>query len=542
MKKLFVLDSVRLFISIIILLVISNPLLATDHPQHLRIPLMSGVPTLDPGLVEDVTSIEVVEQLFLGLTDFDPQSYEVVPELATSWNQNKDGTVYTFNLRDDAYWTNGEKVTAHDIVWALQRNIAPETQSPYANVLYPIKNAIEINKGKIDDLTSLGVKALDKYTIAFNLKAPIAYFPALAGLWTYRPLPIETVKKFGDDWILPKNIVSNGSYQLDSWERDNFLIFKKNLSYYDVNLVKIKEVRFFIVPEASRGLTMYENNELDLIGTRYLSLPLPEIPRIKSDPILKREYRSQPSLATYYLAFNNQRYPTDNPLVRKAIAAVIDKEMIVQKITKGNQIPAYTFTPPPVFGSVDPIEKIGIYFNPEQAKKWLKEAGFPNGEGFPTITYMHNESEAHSQIAQAIQAMLKFYLNINIELKTQEWRTYLKSTTRPDAPHMFRFGWFADYPDANNWLMDVFHPTKSLNRIRWQNREFIEVTDKAQTSSDKQLRKDLYKRAEKILCEEEAAIIPIYYYTAQFLIKPWLKNFQHIPFQGAHIRNWYFSR
>ncbi|MBT4286114.1 MAG: peptide ABC transporter substrate-binding protein, partial [Deltaproteobacteria bacterium] len=207
-----------------------------------------------------------------------------------------------------------------------------------------------------------------------------------------------------------------------------------------------------------------------------------------------------------------------------------------------NQIPAYTFTPPPVFGSVDPIEKIGIYFNPEQAKKWLKEAGFPNGEGFPTITYMHNESEAHSQIAQAIQAMLKFYLNINIELKTQEWRTYLKSTTRPDAPHMFRFGWFADYPDANNWLMDVFHPTKSLNRIRWQNREFIEVTDKAQTSSDKQLRKDLYKRAEKILCEEEAAIIPIYYYTAQFLIKPWLKNFQHIPFQGAHIRNWYFSR
>ena len=536
------LDSVRLFISIIILLVISNPLLATDHPQHLRIPLMSGVPTLDPGLVEDVTSIEVVEQLFLGLTDFDPQSYEVVPELATSWNQNKDGTVYTFNLRDDAYWTNGEKVTAHDIVWALQRNIAPETQSPYANVLYPIKNAIEINKGKIDDLTSLGVKALDKYTIAFNLKAPIAYFPALAGLWTYRPLPIETVKKFGDDWILPKNIVSNGSYQLDSWERDNFLIFKKNLSYYDVNLVKIKEVRFFIVPEASRGLTMYENNELDLIGTRYLSLPLPEIPRIKSDPILKREYRSQPSLATYYLAFNNQRYPTDNPLVRKAIAAVIDKEMIVQKITKGNQIPAYTFTPPPVFGSVDPIEKIGIYFNPEQAKKWLKEAGFPNGEGFPTITYMHNESEAHSQIAQAIQAMLKFYLNINIELKTQEWRTYLKSTTRPDAPHMFRFGWFADYPDANNWLMDVFHPTKSLNRIRWQNREFIEVTDKAQTSSDKQLRKDLYKRAEKILCEEEAAIIPIYYYTAQFLIKPWLKNFQHIPFQGAHIRNWYFSR
>ncbi|MBT4289758.1 MAG: peptide ABC transporter substrate-binding protein, partial [Deltaproteobacteria bacterium] len=302
----------------------------------MRIPLMSGVPTLDPGLVEDVTSIEVVEQLFLGLTDFDPQSYEVVPELATSWNQNKDGTVYTFNLRDDAYWTNGEKVTAHDIVWALQRNIAPETQSPYANVLYPIKNAIEINKGKIDDLTSLGVKALDKYTIAFNLKAPIAYFPALAGLWTYRPLPIETVKKFGDDWILPKNIVSNGSYQLDSWERDNFLIFKKNLSYYDVNLVKIKEVRFFIVPEASRGLTMYENNELDLIGTRYLSLPLPEIPRIKSDPILKREYRSQPSLATYYLAFNNQRYPTDNPLVRKAIAAVIDKEMIVQKITKGS--------------------------------------------------------------------------------------------------------------------------------------------------------------------------------------------------------------
>lgn len=541
MKKLFVLYNVGLLLFIISLLSLSTTLFAEEHPAYLRIPLMSGVPTLDPGIAEDVTSIELVEQLFLGLTDFDPKSYEVVPELATRWEQNKDGTEYTFKLRGDVYWSNGKKVNAFDIVWALRRNVAPDTQSPYANVLYPIKNAIEINKGDIKDLTKLGVRALDNQTILFKLKAPIAYFPALSGLWTYRPLPIDTIKKYGNDWILPKNIVTNGSYQLTSWERNNVLILKKNSAYYEADKVKINEVRFFIVPEATRGLEMYENNELDLMGTRYLSLPLSEIIRIKQDPILKTQYRSQPALATYYLAFNNQRYPTNNPLVRKAIAAVIDKELLIREITKGSQIPAYTFTPPPVFGSVDVKDKVGIYFNPDQAKAWLKEAGFPMGEGFPTLTYMHNESEEHLQIAQAVQAMLKFYLNINIELKVQKWRKYLKTTTKPDAPHIFRFGWFADYPDANNWLMDVFHPKKSLNRIRWNNQEFIEIIDKAQTSSNKQLRKDLYRRAEQILCEEESAIIPIYYYTAQFLIKPWLQNFQHIPFQGAQIRNWYFS-
>lgn len=532
---------VRFFFMLFLFLLTITPSFAAEHPSYLRVPLLSGIPTLDPGLVEDSTSIGLVEQLFLGLTDFNPDSYEVVPELATTWKRNKDGKSYIFELRDDVYWSNGDIVTAYDIVWALRRNIDPLTQSPYANVLFPIHNAIEIANGEVKDKTKLGVIALDKFTILFNLNAPIGYFPALAGLWTYRPLPVKTIKKYGNNWIQPKNIVTNGSYRLTSWQRDNFLILKKNLTYHASERVKIDEVRFFIVPEASTGLAMYENNELDLLGTRYLPLPLSEIPRIKKDPVLKKQYRSQPALATYYLAFNNQKYPTDNPLVRRAIAAAIDKNLIIEKITKGSQIPAYTFTPPPVFGSVDPKDKVGIFFDPIQAKKWLSEAGFPEGKGFPTITYMLNESEEHQQIAQAVQAMLKFYLDINIEIKTEQWRTYLKSTTKPDAPHMFRFGWFADYPDANNWLMDVFHPSKSLNRIRWNNKEYAEITEKAQISSNKVLRKKLYKRAEVILCEEEAAIIPIYYYTAQFLIKPWLKNFQHIPFQGAHIRRWYFS-
>ena len=283
---------------------------------------------------------------------------------------------------------------------------------------------------------------------------------------------------------------------------------------------------------------MYKKDQLDILGTRFLPLPLPQIPDIKKDPILGKEYLAQPSLATYYLAFNNQKFPTNKKLVRKAIAASIDKQLIVEKVMQGNQIPAYTFTPPPIFGSVDPKEKIGIRFNPKQGKKWLAEAGFPNGEGFPRITYAMNESEEHMQIAQAIQAMLKYYLNIEVDIQVEEWREYLKSTMRPDAPHVFRFGWFADYPDANNWLLDVFHPTKSVNRIRWKNDEFARITEKAQVLSEPEIRKKLYRRAEIILCQEEAAIAPIYFYTAQFLIKPWLKSFKHMPLHGSQIRNW----
>ncbi len=523
--------------------ILSLPLMSINaggHPDYLRVPLGTEVPTLDPGVAEDNKAIEVIEQLFSGLTTYDAKTYEVKPNLATSWKATNGGKTYTFKMREDAKWTNGDPVTAHDIVYAIRRNIKPETASPYAFVLYILRNAEDINKGKIKDVKKIGVKALNKYTVQFQLNSPAAFFPSIAGMWTLRPLHKKTIEKHGTRWTDVKNIVTCGSYNLETWSRGNLLILKKNPMFFDSNKTRINEIRYLIVREPSTALAMYENNELDLIGIEHQAIPPPEIPRVKKDPVLSKEYSIYPRFGTYYLGFNNERPPVDNPLIRKAISAAIDRKTIIDRVVRGDQTPATTFTSPPVFGAVDPAERVGIRYDPEQARKWLAEAGYPNGKGMPEIIYMHNTLELHAQVAQAVQAMLKRNLNINVRIQNQEWKVYLKSTMQPDTPHMFRYGWGADYPDAHNFLSEVFHPTKSINRIRWKNKEFATLMDKAVKSTDQKARKEMYRRAEQILCEEEAAIAPIYFDTAQYLSKPYLKwNF--IALGGQHVREWYFT-
>jgi oligopeptide transport system substrate-binding protein len=512
---------------------------AQDVSKILRLPQMSAIPSLDPGLAQDSSSIEVIEQLFLGLTDYDPKTYEVLPELATDWSASADSRTYTFRMRQDVKWSNGDPVTAQDIEYAIRRNVAPDTASPYAYVLYILEGAEALNQGKSTDFSTLGVRAVDDYTVEFRLTQPAGFFPAMAGLWTYRPLPRKAIEAHGTAWTEPQNIVTNGSYQLKAWDKGNQLILARNPAYRDAVTkqgAQIEEVHYYITPESSTGLAMFENGELDVMGGTFLSIPSAEIDRIKRE--YPDQFSVQPDLCTYYLGVNNEREPTNNPLVRKALSAAIDRKTLVERVTRGGQEPATTFTRPPIFGSVDPKEGVGIGYNPEQARRWLAEAGYPDGKGFPTIIYMHNTSENHAKVAQAVQAMLKRNLGIEVRVENQEWKVYLKSTAQPDAPHLFRFGWCADYPDANNWLLEVFHPTKSLNRIRWQNAEYAELTEKAMGSTNPSERLKLYRRAEQILNEEQAAIIPLYFYTANYLVHPRVKNWFHMALGGQQIRNW----
>ncbi len=515
-----------------------------SHPPYLRIPMEGVITTIDPGLTMETGSIELVEQLFLGLTDFDHQNYQVIPELAVSWEVDQSGRKYVFHLRDGVTWTNGDPVTAHDVVWAIQRNLKPETECPYAYMLYILKNAQVFNSGELKDMSQVGVKALDDLTVEFNLEHAAAYFPAMAGLWTYRPLPGKTVQQYGKEWTDPNRIQTNGSYMLDGWNRGTSMTLKKNPDYYDVNKVSIPEIRYLIIPESSIGLIMYENNELDIMGGGYLRLPLPEIPRIKANPLLSREYSIEPQFCTYYYGFNNLKVPVDNVLVRQAISSAVDRQLLIDIVTKGDQEPATTFTRPPIFGAVDPHEGVGMPFNPREAKALLAKAGYPDGKGFPKLLFVYNTSETHSEIAQAFQTLVKHFLNIDIELQNLEWDEYIDTISKPeapDAPHLFRMGWCADYPDANNWLNEVFHPDNAGNRIGWRNKEFVKLMEQAQQNSDPEQRKALYMRAEQILCQEEAAIIPLYFYTAQYLVKPWVKGKYHMALGGQHIRNWYFE-
>ncbi len=507
-------------------------------PPYLRLPLDGPISTLDPGLTQFTDAIELAEQLFLGLTDFDPKTYKVLPELATHWEVHDQGATYRFFLRKEVQWSNGEPVTAEDIVWAIRRNLRPETKSPYANLLYILKNAESYNKGELKDAEQIGVKALDAYTLEFYLKNPASYFPALAGLWVYRPLPHKAIEQYGDTWTRPDHIQTNGSYRLHQWDKGNVLILKKNPDYYAADSVAINEVHYYIVQESSLGLTLYKSGELDVLGEAYLRIPQTEMSGLQVDPKLRRDLHSAPLFCTEIYGFNTKLPPTDNPLVRKAIVAAINKELLLDFVLRSGQEPATTFTRPPIFGSVDPSQEIGIHFNPQQAQAWLAEAGYPDDKGLPNIVLVHNVSETHHAISNALRTMLNHYVNINLQVRELDFDRYTDTLYDPKDVHLFRMGWCADYPDANNFLYDGFHPEQGSNFVRWKNQRYAQITEQAQQESNEQKRQQLYQLAEIILNQDETVILPLYFSSATYLVKPRIKNWYAMAFGGQQIRNW----
>jgi oligopeptide transport system substrate-binding protein len=284
--------------------------------------------------------------------------------------------------------------------------------------------------------------------------------------------------------------------------------------------------------------------------------PLEEMDRIKADPVLGEELHIEPDLCTYYYGFTNNKPPFDDVLVRKAFSAAIDRVSLVENVTKGGQIPANTFAPEGIFGNAAEDPDIAPWaldpeMGAEMAQQWLTEAGYPGGEGFPTVTLMHNTSEGHRAIAEAIQAMWRDTLGVEVEVLNQEWGVYLETikndTPLADMPHVWRLGWCADYADQNNWVHEVFNNQEGANRLRRgclddtctevEELEFDQITKQAGAEQDPDTRLELYRQAEQLLSEEEAAYAPIYYYTTVNLTKPWLnRTFQLIA--GDHIDKW----
>ncbi len=524
----------------VITFIFTERLVADDHPNYVRIPLDGMYVTLNPGITADTLSTEIQTQMFIGLTQFDPQSLKALPYLAQKWEASGDLKEYIFYLRDDVKWTDGEPVTAHDVVWAVRHNILPETKSELANFLYVLKNGEKIHKGEIKNITKLGVHVIDNYTVEFKLEHPAIYFPAMAAYTPFWPLPKKTIAMHSEKWSEPENIVTNGPYKLRGvWKEEQVTILVKNPDYFESAKVMIPEIQY-IVMKPDKAITMYEYNEIDILGARYLPIPSEEILRIKTDAKLMPEYRREQSLCTYFYGFNNEKAPTDKSLVRKAISAAINRQLIVEEVIKGEDEPAYTFTRPPIFGSVDPDENIGIRFNPERAREWLTQAGYPDGADFPEFSLVYNTSDLHAKIAQSVKDQLQEHLNITITVKHLPYEEYMKMLTTTGDANMFRYGWCADYPDANNWLMEQFHPTKSSNIVRWKNPLFAFLVEKAQIITDAYSRKKLYMKAEHILCEEEAAIAPIFYFTNPVMVKSWL-NATIWPLLGNQIRTWSFK-
>lgn len=535
--------------------------------DRVRLDVVVGTepPSLDPALATDSQSIFFIRQMFVGLTGFDEEA-NVVPSLATDWSVSDDNLVWTYNLRDDIHWvhrnpTSGEfedlgPVTAQDVVYGVQRTLDPSTASDYAYVLYMIQGAEEFNTADpgaedFEDLrNAVGVRAVDDTTVEFTLKAPAAYFPSVTGMWVTFPQPQDVIEQYGNNWTEAGLIVTNGPYTLRQWQHGAEIWIEKNPMWVNADDVQIELVGGPIIQEASTAMAMYENNEIDMMSDPPgWNPPLADMDRIKGDPQLSQELLIAPQLCTYYYGFVNTKPPFDDVNVRRAFAMAIDRRSLIDNVTKGDQIPAHSFAPPGVFGNVADDMTVASFLVEDdysqqlaEAQELLAEAGYPDGEGI-NLLLMHNTSEAHAQIAQAVQAMWQeAFPKATVTIENQEWAVYLK-TLLPDAPdedkpNVYRLGWCADYPDSNNWLNDVFNSKSDQNYAKFNNPEYDQLVEEAAFEPDPARREELYAQAERILIEQEVAIAPIYYYTYVRMYKPWLTNVVISPVTGDPISQW----
>jgi len=533
-------------------------------PVTLDTVISTEPPSLDPSLGTDTTSIWAIRQMFMGLLSFD-ENAQVVPSLATEWSVSEDGLTWTYKMRDDVHWVKldpatGEfedlgPVTANDVVYGVQRTLDPNTASDYSYVLYIIDGGEELNSADptADDIDALkealGVKAIDDYTVEFTLKEAAGYFPSITGLWVTFPQNQDAIEAGGDKWTEPGNIVTNGPYTLEEWQHGASMRFVKNPLWVGADDVQIEAIQGPILDSASTAMSMYEANEIDMMADPGWGPPLSDLDRVKADPELSQELFIAPRLCTYYYGFTNEKPPFDDPMVRKAFAAAIDRQSLIDNVLKGEQRPAHSFAPPGVFGNVADDMDVAPWLVMDnyadqvaQAQEWLAEAGYPEGEGIET-TLMHNTSEDHATIAQAIQAMwAEAFPKAKITIENQEWSVYLK-TLLPDSPldekpGIFRMGWCADYPDSNNWLNEVFNSKSGQNYAMFNNAEFDALVEQAAGESDPAVRQDLYAQAEKIFIDDETAIAPIYYYTYVRLYKPWMTDVVISPVSGDPVSQW----
>jgi len=521
------------------------------EPVVLNYNLSTEPPTVDPSLATDTTSVLVDGNIFMGLTVIDQVTSESKPWLATDWSVSDDGLTWTFHMRDDIPWVqyntstgqvdlvyddsgNQRFVNAHDVEYGVKRTIDPATASDYAYVLYIIKNAQAVNEGEEGvTLDDVGVKALDDTTVEFTLETPAGYFPTIAGMWVAYPMPQWTIEAAAEKWTEPGTIVTNGAYVMTEWVHASEMRLAKNPYWPMADTVQIDEIHMLMIVEASTAFALYENGELDTVG-----VPLPEMDRVKADPVLSKEYVQAPQACTYYYGFVNNKPPMDDVRVRKAFAMTVDKQSLIDNVLKGGQKPAGWLAPEGIFGAPDADSGIGEPYDPAAANalldEYLTEKGITRDD--LDITLMHNTSEGHAAIAAAIQQMWLDNLGVNVKVENQEWSVYLdtvqSSTPLADVPQVFRMGWCADYADENNWVYEVFNADAGANRLRrgcvddtCQEvvlQEFDKITEEARSESDPAVRKQLYTEAERLLSDVETAYIPIYFYTQNWVTKPYL--------------------
>ncbi|MFW6256373.1 MAG: peptide ABC transporter substrate-binding protein [Candidatus Sumerlaeota bacterium] len=477
---------------------------------------------MDPHLITGSPGFMIMRSLFEGLVELHPESLEPVGGVAESWDISDDGKTYTFHFRSSAKWSNGEALTADDFLYSWNRVLSPGLGSQYAYMLHCIKNAEAFNNGDIKDFSQVGLKAPDAQTFVVELESPTPYFLQLLNMPCFYPVNRENIEAFGamdertTKWNRVGNMVSNGAFVLSQWEPDRLIEVRRNPYYWDADAVKLDGVRFLPINNLQTEERMFQTGEIHITQ----SLAPSKVVRYKKEKDPRLEIH--PYLGTYYYKINTTKPPLDNPKVRRALAMTIDRASITNDILKAGQTPATALTPPDTAGYTS---RAAIPYDPEKARELLAEAGYANGKGLPPIELLYNTQEAHRQIAEAVQAMWKNELGVEVHLANQDWKVFLSRLSNLDYA-IARSSWIGDYLDPTTFL-DIFRSDSGNNRTGFASDEYDRLLDEAARLRDEDKRYALYQQAEKILLDA-APVMPVYAYSRVYLkapeVKAWATN------------------
>lgn len=504
----------------------------TGNTKIMHFGAQSEPETLDPRKMTGENESHFATQIYEGLTVFDGDA-NAVAAVAEKWDISPDGTKYTFYLRKDAKWSNGDPVTAQDFEYAWKTALSPELGSHYADMLFYIKNGEEYNSGKTT-ADQVGVTAVNDQVLEVVLKENTPFFLQLAAFQTYMPVHKKTVES-NPDWAAdPKTIVCNGPFKIANWIHNEKVEFVKNEKYWDAKNVKLDKLEYATIENNNTRVSMFENNQVDVT----LDPPASELDRLFKE----QKVQVLPELATYYYDFNITKAPFDNPKVRKAFALAIDRDTLVKKVAKNAYAIATGLVPPamPDAQKGQEFRKVGGDFFKDNdivvAKQLLAEAGYPDGKGLPPITLTYNTSEIHKAVAEAVQEMWKKNLGVEVALTNQEWKVFLKTRQSLDY-QIARDAWAGDYPDALTFI-SLFLSNSGNNNTGWKHTDYDRLVKKAKASLDPNERMQAMHDAEKILIGE-MPIIPVFYYTKPYMIKPNVKGFVHTPTSFIYFKSAY---
>jgi len=491
--------------------------------------------TLDPHKAEGMASAHILRDLFEGLTAESPEG-RIIPGAAIRWNISRDGKTYTFYLRRDALWSNGDPVTAEDFVYGLRRSANPATASNFAQALLPIENAAEVLSGDVPT-SELGVTAVNEFTLQIKMKDPTPYFLSLLNHPSTYPVHSASVLEHGAAFSRPANLISNGAYILSDWVIRSRIDLVKNENYWDAENVIIEKIHYYPFVDQSTALKQFRAGKLQWTSAvpsnqfKWLQKHYPD------------ELVTSPWLASYFFGFNLQREPfVANPELRRALALVVDRELITEKVTQFGELPSYNLVPPGIRDYVSPLPDWAYWTQEErnaEARRLYAEAGYSE-ENPLRFEIRYNVGENNKKLALAVASLWKQVLGVQATLVNEELKVFIQNREQKVLTQVFRAGWISDYADAYSFL-NLFRTGHGRNDYGYSNSLYDSMLDEIASERIPSRRRRLMYEAERVLLAD-TTFIPVYTYVTKRMVDPRLKGWQSNVMDHHYSKNMYFLK